>query len=316
MTRMTYTNLINKTLELYLQKDYLKAYNFITENTMKVKGNNAQIYNFRYSIASKAGLNDLAMKIMREAILEKGYWYSYDYLLEDDDLKPLYEYNDFEELANICKEREIQSQRDCKPDLKVLMPNNLVDNEKYPLIIALHGNQENILITEDYWSPCVMNRRILALPQSSHIEFSDAYSWNDINKGTKEIKEHYKMILKGYNVDSENIIIGGFSAGARIALYAVLNDVIQVKGFIFVGPWLPEIEEWEHLLDGLKLKGIKGYIFCGDKDKDCFEGSNKFADMLNQRNIPNIFKVVEGLNHDYPTNFDKELEEAIKFITK
>ena len=316
MTGMTYTNLINTTLELYLQKDYLKAYNFITENSIKVKGNDAQIYNFRYSIASKAGLNDLAMKIIKEAIVEKSYWYSYDYLIEDDDLEPLHKYKDFNELANICKEREVQSQRNSKPDLKVYIPNKLADNEKYPLLIALHGNQENILITEDYWRPCIMHKRILALPQSSQIEFSDAYSWNDIEKGTKELKEQYKKILKGYNVDPEDIIIGGFSAGARIALYAVLNDIIQTKGFIFVGPWLPEIQEWEHLLDGLKLKGIKSYIICGNKDEDCLEGSSKFADMLNQRNVTNIFKVVEGLNHDYPTNFDKELEEAIRFITK
>ena len=62
--------------------------------------------------------------------------------------------------------------------------------------------------------------------------------------------------------------------------------------------------------------GIKSYIICGDKDEDCFEGTNKFVDMLNQRNIPNIYKVVEDLNHDYPINFDNELEEAIKFISK
>jgi len=311
---MTYTNLINETLELYLQKEYLKAYDFITQNAVKVKGNNAQIYNFRYSIASKAGLNDLAMKIMKEAIIEKGYWYSYQYLVEDDDLKPLHVYKEFDECANMCKERENQAQRDSKVDLKVLMPNNLADNEKYPLIITLHGDQENILITEDYWSPCVMSKNILALPQSSEIEFSDAYCWNDVEKGTKELKVHYNEILKEYNVDSENIIIGGFSAGARIALYTVLNDIIQVKGCIFVAPWLPEIEEWEHLLDEFKLKGIKSYIICGDKDEDCFEGCNKFVSMLNQRNIPNVFKIVEGLNHDYPANFHEELEEAIKYI--
>lgn len=315
MTGMTYTNLINETVELYLQKDYLKAYNFITENAAKVKGNKAQIYNFRYSIASKAGLNELAMEIMREAIIEKGYWYSYDYLMGDDDLKPLYDYNDFDELANICKEREIESRRNSKPALKVITPNNLCDSEKNTLIIALHGNEENIEITEDYWSPCAKNN-MLALPQSSDIQFSDAYYWNNVKKGSEELKEHYIKMLDKYNIDADSIIIGGFSAGARVALYAVLNGVIRVKGFIFVGPWLPEIEEWKNMLNELKLKGVKSYIICGDKDEDCFEGCNKFVHMLNERNIPNIFKVVEGLNHDYPVNFNKELEEAMSYINR
>lgn len=313
MNGMTYTNLINKTVELYLQKDYLNAYKFITENADKVKGNKAQIYNFRYSIASKAGLSELAMKIMREAIVEKGYWYSYEYLMGDDDLKPLYDYNDFDKLANICKEREIEAQKNSKPGLKVLTANNSAVNEKHPLIIALHGNEENILITEDYWSPCVKNN-ILALPQSSDIQFYDGYYWNDVKKGTEELKEHYKEILGNYNIDSKNIIIGGFSAGARVALYAALNGSIRVKGLILVGPWLPEIEEWEELLDELKSQGVKCYIICGDKDEDCYDGSKKFVDMLNQRQMPNIFKVVKDLDHDYPANFNKELEEAINYI--
>lgn len=39
-----------------MKDDYLEAYNFITENYQGVKGNLAQIYNFRYTIANKAGL--------------------------------------------------------------------------------------------------------------------------------------------------------------------------------------------------------------------------------------------------------------------
>lgn len=189
MSDITYTNLINTTLDLYIKEDYLKAYNYITENAKKVKGNHAQIYNFRYSIACKAGLNDLAMEIMNEAIVEKGYWYSYDYLLEDDDLKPLTKYDNFYELAKICKERELEAKRNSKPDLKIIEPKNLVNNEKYPLLLALHGNEENILITEDYWSSCIINNYILALPQSSEIGFSDGYYWNDVKKGSDEVNK-------------------------------------------------------------------------------------------------------------------------------
>lgn len=314
MGKMTYTNLMNASVELYLKGDYLEAYNFITQNSSKVKGNDAQIYNFRYCFACKAGLYELAMEIMKEAVTNKKYWYSYEYLIEDDDLKPLREFSEFYELANICKEREHNAKINSKPVMKILTPKNITDNEKNPLLIALHGNEENILITEDYWSPCVMNNYILALPQSSQIGFSHGYFWNDIEMGSKELKEQYDKALEKYEADLDNIIIGGFSAGARVVLYSILNDIIKVKGFILVSPWLPEIETWKCLLDKLKINGIKAYVICGDKDEDCIENSKKLVEMLNQKNVSNVFKIVENLNHDYPDNFHDYLKDAIKFI--
>ncbi|WP_207655719.1 alpha/beta hydrolase [Vallitalea okinawensis] len=314
MRDMTYTKLINETLQIYLKDEYLEAYNYITENAPKVEGNEAQIFNFRYAIACKAGLTDLSLEIMKEAVVDKGYWYSYEYLMEDDDLEPLYKKDQFIELANICKTRELETLKDSKPDLKVIMTNDSDQEQKRQLIIALHGNQENIFITEKNWSSCLKDSNMLALPQSSQIEFSDAYNWEDIAKGADELKNHYDKLLKEYNVDSESIILGGFSAGARVSLNTVLNDLIQVKGLIFVGPWLPEIDEWENLLELLRIKGIKSYVICGDQDEDCLEGAMKFIDMLNNKGLPNKFKLIKNLDHDYPDNFNDLLEEAFKFI--
>lgn len=131
---------------------------------------------------------------------------------------------------------------------------------KHSLIVALHGDQENIEIIEDYWSFCIHKNYLLALPQSSQIQFSEGYEWKDIEKGSRELKEHYENILEKHNIDSDNIIIGGFSAGGRVALYSILKDIIQVKGFILVAPWLPEIDEWAPLLDKIRENGIKGYV--------------------------------------------------------
>lgn len=312
---ITYTKLINATLNLYMKEDYLEAYNFITKNSVGIKVNEAQIYNFRYSIACKAGLTELALEIISEAITKKGYWYSYEYLLEDDDLNPLRKYSEFDELANICKDRELKAKTNSRTEVKIINHNNIVSNEKQSLLIALHGNEENIILTEDYWSSCLDNNYILALPQSSEIGFSGGYYWNNAQSGSDEVKKEYDKILQTYNINLDNIIIGGFSAGARVSLYAILNDLINLSGFIFVGPWLPEINEWEHLLDKLKSKDIKGYIICGDKDEDCLECTESFVKMLNERNIPNLFKVIKDLEHDYPENFGELLNEGIEFIT-
>ena len=310
MKKVTYTRLINRTLEIYRKGDNLEAYNFITENYKGIKGNLAQIYNFRYSIANEAGLEELALQLMREAIVEKGFWYQYNYLIEDEDLKSLNKYKEFGELLDICKKRESEAKRDEKPALKIIMLNKIDEKYKHPLIIALHGDQENIEITEDYWCSCVDKNLILALPQSSQIQFSEGYEWKDIEKGARELKEHYENILERYNIDSDNIIIGGFSAGGRVALYSILKDMIQVKGFILVAPWLPEIDEWAPLLDKIREKGIKSYIVCGDKDDDCYECTRKFTDLLSSKNISYELKIFKDLDHNYPDNFNEILLEC------
>jgi len=316
LKRITYTNLLNRTLEIYMKGDYLEAYNFITENYKGIKGNLAQIYNFRYAIANEAGLEELALQIMREAIVEKGFWYQYNYLIEDEDLKSLNKYKEFDALLDICKKRELEAKRNEKPALKIIVPNKIDEKYKHSLIIALHGDQENIEITEDYWGSCVDKNYILALPQSSQIQFSEGYEWKNIEKGLRELKEHYENILEKYNIDSDNIIIGGFSAGGRVALYSILKDLIQVKGFILVAPWLPEIDEWAPLLDKIKEKGIKGYVVCGDKDDDCYECTRKFTDLLSSKKISYELKIFKGLGHDYPDNFNEILPKAIEFISK
>jgi predicted esterase len=311
---LTYTGLINKTLEMYKQGRYIEAYEFITKNCTAISGVEAQVYNFRYSLACKAGLESAALEIMKEAILGKGYWYSYDYLMSDEDLDPLHKYAEFIEFAGICKDRETDAKRNSKPDLTILGQENGSTVDRRPLLIALHGNQESSAVTEKYWSSCLSHNFLLALPRSSQIEFSGGYSWGDVKKGSDELRNHYEMILGTHGVDTNNVIVGGFSAGARVALYAILNDAVNVKGFVFVGPWVPEIEEWEPLLNKLKVKGIKGYVICGDRDDDCLECTKKFVELLNKHGVPNTFKIVSGLSHDYPDNFQDELHGIISAL--
>jgi predicted esterase len=299
-----------------MRGDHLGAYNFITENYKGIKGNLAQIYNFRYAIANTAGLEELALKIMSEAIVEKGFWYKYDYLIEDEDLKSLNKFPEFGKLLDMCRKRELEAKRDEKPDLKIIVSKKTNEQYKYPLIVALHGDQENIEITEDYWSPCIDKHYLLALPQSSQIQFSEGYEWKDIEKGVRELKEHFENILEKCNINSDNIIIGGFSAGGRVALYSILKDIIQVKGFILVAPWLPEIDKWAPLLDKIREKEIKGYVVCGDKDDDCYECTRRFTDLLGSKKISYELKIFKGLDHDYPDNFNEILPRAIEFILK
>ncbi len=304
---MTYIKLLNETLHCYANKGSFEAYSYIMNNAKDVMGNEAQIYNFKYALASAAGLEEEALHLMKKAIIENGFWYGSEYLISDDELKPLHKFEEFHRMVQLCKEREELAKKSEQADVKYKY-----SKQTENLLITLHGDQENIQIIEPYWNSVMEQGFMLALPQSSQIQFSDGYVWDNIERGREELKGHYNKIK--VNKPFENIIIGGFSAGARVALHSMLQGEIEVNGFIFVAPWLPEMEEWEEMIGILHDKSIKGYIICGDQDEDCFEGTQQFVKLLKDKNIEHKYKVVPNLNHDYPHNFDELLKEAIEYI--
>jgi predicted esterase len=311
---LTYTQLLNETIKIYLTGDYEKAYNYITEHGTKVNGNLAQIYNFRYAIASKAGMKDLAISLMEEAILDRGFWYASEYLESDEDLNLLWGDSKFNDFVSICKEREKKAQMVSEGKMELLITEGLVSAEETQLIIALHGNQENNEISKLYWKDVLNSNRIIALLQSSEIEFSNAYNWHDLHHGKNTMDRFKNRIIDDMCLIGEKHILSGFSAGARQVLYYSLFTDIQIKGLILIAPWLPELEEWEDNLSLLTDRSIKVFIVCGNQDEDSFEDSKKFSQLLKKHRVQYHFNVIENLDHDYPNDFSIIMEEAIDFI--
>jgi|AntRauTorckE6833_2_1112554.scaffolds.fasta_scaffold03778_9 predicted esterase len=314
MSELNYHKLLNIALDYYLKGEYKKGYEYIKENQKKVDGNQTQIYNFKYTLACKAGLIDSAMDILKEAVIQKGYWYSKEYLLEDDDLDPLRDKKEFEEIIDICSKREDKAKNNAKPKLKVFKSDNIINNNNKKLFMVLHGNQENVDITYKYWNNIPTKNYLLAIPQSSKIEFSDAYSWNDIDKGTKEIKNHFDYLMKKYQISQNDIILGGFSAGAQIILEVIGENHIKPKGLILMAPWIPNIKEKRNVINNLKENKTKVYLLVGDKDKDCFELSKQFISLLKQNEISFKSKIINNLDHEYPNYFENELKNAVDYF--
>ncbi len=311
MAILTYTQLINQTLAQYLDGAYEDAYNNITNNSPLVNGNEAQVYNFRYSIACKLGNTPLALELFKEAVLDKGYWYACSYLQEDDDLEPLRRESEFEALYEMCYERETSARRETKPTMLTFLPENPVEMASEQVLVVLHGNQENAAITKPYWLEALNHGITLALQQSSQIEFSDAYCWDNLEKSTQETGALFNKLMEEKSVPVSNRILGGFSAGARTALYAVLTGVVQVGKLILVSPWFPEFDAWGEILENLKSLDVKIYLFAGSQDEDCLEGSLKLANWLELNEISHEFNLIPGLDHDYPTDFEHALAEIL-----
>ena len=51
-------------------------------------------------------------------------------------------------------------------------------------------------------------------------------------------------------------------------------------------------------------------------DEDCFEGSEALFEILDDNGIDVQFKLCPELEHDYPEDFDRILQEAVRFVNE
>ena len=104
---MTYSQLFNQALELLDEQGAEEAYELVKQEWQNVENaNEAQLYNLAYGFAALSGKAEEALGLMKEALYTKGYWYDYNYLMEDEDLEELRKHSEFETMANLCRERQ------------------------------------------------------------------------------------------------------------------------------------------------------------------------------------------------------------------
>ena len=144
---MTYTQLLNRAIALLDEQGPEAAYQLMKTEGFEVEyANQAQIYNFAYCFAALSGHIDEALGLMKEALYQKGFWYDYDYLMEDEDLEELRRDPSFETMAKLCQERQQAAQAAAKPQL---VQENVQPAK--PFLLILHGDQQNPQMTAPYW---------------------------------------------------------------------------------------------------------------------------------------------------------------------
>ncbi|HXZ24467.1 MAG TPA: hypothetical protein VEH08_06995 [Methanomassiliicoccales archaeon] len=308
MTGFTYHSLLNAALRLYRERQFDQAYGLVTENADEVGGNPAHLLNFRYSLAAVGGHPDLAFEIIRSAV-ERGCWWSEDILMKDDDLAELRGRNDFLQLVGVCRERELREKAAARSECKVV-ESPLNSNSRRPFVVALHGNSESNVLSEPRWRTCLRAGMSLALVQSSCIKFSGGYSWDDPAIGRSELEGQWTDLKRG-GMDERLSILGGFSAGGRVIVHAILNRKVDSRGAILVGPWLPDLKELVPLMDHGILKNKRFFILVGDEDVDCLDCSMELAMELERNGASVRLQIEPGLEHDFPVWFDAKLTSIL-----
>jgi predicted esterase len=245
--------------------------------------------------------------------LDRGTWFS-PYLFETDLWKPLMEQPGFDAIRVQNETFKKKAQKNAKPDLLVVTPENFDPDKTYPLFIALHGGSENIRTFKDRWTSKKMSEEfITAYPQSSQIIAMNGYWWHEnIELTRKEIADAYQKVISEYPVDKENVIIGGFSSGGLAALEIVLSDVIPVAGFIALCPDRPQSLNAENVKDA-KNRGVRGVLISAEQDarRSLHDG---MVGIFKNEGLPHQYVVIPDLAHTYPEDLDKLIDRAIDQI--
>lgn len=300
---MNQSKLLNTTIEILGNQGAKPAYNYILHNHNNViVSNKSQVYNFLYCLAAVTGKKGEALSWLEEAVIVNKYWYRPE-VFNDSDLDSIVGEERFERCKSISEERYLEAKKIAKP---LCTWTNKTSNN---ILLALHGNQQNIQMSQVYWEFMKENDYQVEYLQSCELDSYQLYRWEDDGNGEWQLNTICKEI--GWN-DYGTRILGGFSSGCNVILKALLEDKIICDYIILQSPWIPVInEKIDDLISALKQRKIKIMIICGDCDEDCAPLAQMFHEKATEKKIAINTIWVKDLSHDFPGNFQEIVNEYI-----
>ncbi len=315
MSKLTFLELMNQAFQLYKAEEYDQALDLVTREFPHFPEQAHRLYFWRACLACQTDQTEQALDLLEEAV-EAGYWYNGTQLREDEDLDPLQGLPRFEKLVEVCLERQAAAQALAAPHLTTLEPvgTSPTDGPPWPLLLTLHGNNSTAEVAAEHWSAATSLGWLVALPQSSQVVGPEAFGWNDWEWARDEIQSHDVALRERHSIDGKRVVLGGFSMGGGLAVWLALTGAIRARGFILVGPYVPDMDQLISSIEPDAVGRLGGYIIVGEEDEVCHEISLSLAEILSVQGIPCELEIHPGLAHEHPPGFEKSLARALEFI--
>jgi predicted esterase len=289
------------------------AYDLLTEAAPHFPDQAALIYNWRYCAAARMNQTDLALQLLQEA-LDAGFWLSAAYLTSDVDLTSLQELPEFKRLVEISENKFQAAQANSKPTA-LFLPCPPTTGQPLPLLLCLHGNASNAEESARHWQSAVTLGWYTVLLQSSQVFAANAYVWNDLELGAREIKAHYQDLIASTTIEPGLTVVPGHSKGGEMAIWLALNEIIPLAGFIAVNPGGPYIEDISKLLPLLEncksLSQLRAWLVAGENDRN-FLKFKALHEMFRSHGLNCELIIAPETAHDFPEDFDQTLAQALQ----
>jgi len=231
---------------------------------------------------------------------------------------PLETFDRFKKIKEINAQLQAEATAQTEAEVVVITPEGYSDSDqkKYPLFIALHGWNGDAQSFQKFWKSTKTDKEyIQAFVQSSQVIAKNGFGWTDFQLGRKDITKIYKKVVQEYPVDTQQVIIGGFSQGGQMALDIAIHNIIPTIGFVALKPGggIPDDFNLEAVKKAVQ-RGLRGSIITGEKDHS-LEDQKKMAKIFEQAKLPHQFIINKDQGHWFTTDFSQQLENAINHIT-
>jgi hypothetical protein len=294
---------------LFHSKEYAQAETLAAESVRRFPLEADEFVYLRICAAVRLGRIPQALQWLKE-VLNAGGWYSEFFLRQSPSFQPLQGLPEFERLVGISlRQRETDLKREPKHFL--LAPEH--GNLPWPLFLALHGNLHSAVLESRYWRSLVSRGWLLVMAESSQGHWKGGYIWDDGPLAQRDLEGCFRSLPQRYPIDSDRVILGGFSFGGQRAIEHALKGTVGALGFLVFCPYLPEIEGWSALLDAGFPPGLRGYIITGERDESRAH-SLALASLLRARGVSCEVEDRAGEGHWFPADFDSHLARGLDFL--
>ncbi len=176
--------------------------------------------------------------------------------------------------------------------------------EKFPLIVAIHGSGQTGMNYLDLWKEDSVANGYMVLAPTLDLRVEDKA------KQVKELNELIDSIIKKYPVDSSRIFLGGASAGANMVGLMMLDNPKRWRGVVLVAAG-----NSSNLSQDLDGKNYPPILFVhGEADERFpFEDIQKNSKILKEKgfDVEVVSDPILGHTHDISWN-----EDIFKWLKK
>lgn len=295
----------------YRQGNFEEAYDIL----IKSKDNNtkdASLIYFTISLACKLNKVKDAMLFLNEAVITHGMWYNTEFLDSDPNLEILRELDDYKNIYNICKQRQVDLRFTGEKKIDILVP-DITTNK---LFLILPGNFQSIDEVKKSVNEDSIKDYIIAIPQAREFHSYQKHLWGDIDFGLKVVLEHYKEIIEEHDINENEVVLSSFAGGGNVIFKALVENTFPASKFVFFAPKISNLESFEPQIKALRKRNIKIFIVCGENDSHYLPGSIQLDELLTKNDVNHKFVVLKDLNHSFPINTKEIIKQVIMYFDK
>jgi predicted peptidase len=206
-----------------------------------------------------------------------------------------------------------EASKTANTEFMIQLPENYNKNNKYPLLLILHGGIGNIPdLQMDYMSDKLKTGFILAYFHGASL--AGTYTRAFSNGWAGRVKKGYDQIITKYAVDSTKVIIAGPSAGGARSIILGVNYIIPAKGLLLSFAVTPGGIDSTTYINSAK-RGLKIALLCGENDW-AIKAQKELGVNLDKYGFTNRFVVFPEKGHEYPDNWSYHLDTSLEFILK